>query len=35
MLFPTGRSVGIMGLSGLNEAAAYEGGRSLQVLYLG
>jgi hypothetical protein len=35
MLFSTGRSVGIMGLSGLDEAAAHEDGRSLQVLYLG
>jgi hypothetical protein len=35
MLFVTGRSVGIMGLGGLDEDAAREGGRSFQVLYLG
>jgi hypothetical protein len=35
MLFPIGRSVGIMGLGGLEEAAARKGGRSFRVLYLG
>jgi hypothetical protein len=35
MLFPTGRSVGIMDLGGLNKAVACEGGRSFRVLYLG
>jgi hypothetical protein len=34
MLFPTGRSVVIMGLGDLDEAVACEGGRSFRVLYL-
>jgi hypothetical protein len=34
-LFPTGWSVGIMGLGALDEAAACEDGRSFRVLYLG
>jgi hypothetical protein len=35
MLFPTGQSVGIMGLGGLDDAAAREGVRSFPMLYLG
>jgi hypothetical protein len=35
MLFLIGRSVGITGLVGLDKAAAREGGRSFEVLYLG
>jgi hypothetical protein len=35
MLFPTGRSVEIMGLGTLDEAAARGCGRSFEVLYLG
>jgi hypothetical protein len=32
MLFPTSPPVRIMGLGGLDEVAAHEGGRSFQVL---
>jgi hypothetical protein len=32
MLFPIGWPVGIMGLGGLDEAAAHEGGRSFHLL---
>jgi hypothetical protein len=32
MLYPTNRSVGIMGLGGLYEAAAHEVGHSFQML---
>jgi hypothetical protein len=35
MLFPTGWLVGIMGLGGLDEAVAREGGCLFWVLFLG